>query len=358
VAPLIDRLRGLPLLPTTLVGSYAQPGWLVDRDRLTKNLPVRIRRRELWRVDADALAEAQDDAVALAVFDQLRAGIDIVTDGEMRRESYSNRFATALGGLDHERPGVAVDRTGAEVAVPRVVGPIERVGSVEAPHVGFLRSLTDKPLKVTVPGPFTLACQAQDDYYGDPAELAAAYADAVRAEVLDLFEAGADIVQLDEPYLQARPERARDHGVAAIDRALAGVGGPGRRTALHVCFGYGAHVADKPSGYSFLAELARSTVDEISIEAAQPRLDLAVLASLPTKRIELGVLDLRNHEVERPEHVAERLRDTLGAMGAGGAERLVVAPDCGMKYLPRAVAAAKLAAMCAGAQIARARLAR
>jgi 5-methyltetrahydropteroyltriglutamate--homocysteine methyltransferase len=275
----------------------------------------------------------------------------------MRRESYSNNFANALSGLDPDRPGVAVDRTGAEVAVPRVIGPIERVASVEAPHVAHLRSLSDKPLKVTVPGPFTLACQAQDDYYGDPGELAAAYADAVRAEIVELFEAGADIVQLDEPYLQARPERARDHGVAVIDRALDGVAGPGRRTALHVCFGYGAHVADKPTGYSFLAELGRSAVEEISVEAAQPGLDLAVLASLPAKRVEVGVLDLRSHEIEEPEHIAARLREAIEAMGAGGADRLVVAPDCGMKYLPRPVAYAKLAAMCAGALIARSELA-
>jgi 5-methyltetrahydropteroyltriglutamate--homocysteine methyltransferase len=263
---------------------------------------------------------------------------------------YSNRFAIAIAGLFQARPGAAFDRTGAEVPVPRVVGPIERERPVEAQHVAWLRSLTDKPLKVTVPGPFTMACQAQDDYYGDPAELALAYAAAVNAEVLDLFAAGVDIVQLDEPYLQARPAQAREYAVEAIDRALAGAAGPGRRTALHVCFGYGAHVADKPSGYSVLPQLNGCAAEELSIEAAQPRLDLAVLDELPAKRIELGVLDLRDHHVESPALVAHRLQAALAHVDAG---RLVAAPDCGLKYLPRPVAFGKLTALAAGAAIVR-----
>lgn len=350
---LAGRLAALPLLPTTLVGSYAQPGWLIDRDRLTKGLPVRVGRPELWRLSGEDLAEAQRDAIALAAFDQERAGVDIVTDGEMARESYSNRFANALEGLDLARPGVAVDRTGAEVPVPRVIGPITRSGPVEAPSVALLRTMTDRSIKVTVPGPFTMSCQAQDDFYGDAAALAMAYAEAVRAEVLDCFAAGADIVQLDEPYLQARPGLAHAFGVAAINAALHDVGGPGRLTALHICFGYGAHVADKPSGYSFLGELENCAVDEVSIEAAQPRLDLSVLAELPSKRIEIGVLDLRDPAVETPALVADRLR---AAVAVTGADRLVAAPDCGMKYLPRSVAFAKLCALVEGTRIVRAEL--
>ena len=346
----MKRLDSVPVLPTCLVGSWAQPGWLIDRDRLTKNLPVRTRRSELWRIPDEALAEAQDDATALAVHDQTRAGVDILTDGEMRRESYSNRFANALDGIATDRMGSARDRTGAEVPVPLVIGPIRRVRPVEAPHIIHLRGLTDKPLKITVPGPFTMAQQAQNAYYASEEELAFAYADAVRDEVHDLFAAGVDVVQIDEPYLQARPDRARAYGVAAIDRALDGAAG---RTALHICFGYGAHVADKPSGYSFLGELNNCTVDEISIEAAQPRLVLDAVDVLPAKRLAIGVIDLHDTTVETVDIVAARIRAALAHVGA---DRLVVSPDCGFKYLDRSVAFAKLTAMVAGTLLVRAEL--
>ena len=340
----------LPLLPTMLVGSYAQPDWLIDRARLGARLPARVRAEELWRVAPAWLEEAQNDATALALFDQQRAGVDIVTDGEMRRESYSNRFATALEGVDLDDPGEALDRTGAMVPVPRVVGPIRRRRAVEAPLVGFVRSLTDKPVKITLPGPFTLAQQAQNDYYRDRSELALAYAAAVNEEVLDLFAAGADMVQLDEPYVQARPDEARAYALAAIDRALAGAPGP---TVLHVCFGYGVHVADKPHGYAFCGELDACAADEISLECAQPKLDPELLAVLPSKRIHVGVLDLRDRSVESTDVVAERIRAALRHVPV---ERLVVAPDCGMKYLPRKVAFGKLCAMVRGCQQVRAEL--
>ena len=332
----------LPLLPTSLVGSYAQPGWLIDRDRLGQRLPPRVLLDELWRVEPTTLLEAQNDATLIALQDQHRAGVDIVTDGEMRRESYSNRFANALGGVDLDNPGEAVDRTGKVVPVPRVTGPIVRLKPVEAPHVPFLKRHTSKPLKVTLPGPFTLAQQAQNEYYDSAAELAMAYADAVNAELRDLFEAGVDIVQLDEPYVQARPEAARDYAVACIDRALDGATGP---TVLHVCFGYGKHVADKPDGYAFLSELNGCRADQISIECAQPRLKLDLLQGLPDKTVHIGVLDLRDQTPESPELVADRIRAALEFLPA---ERVVVAPDCGMKYLPRDVAFAKLSNMVKG----------
>lgn len=337
----------LPLLPTTLVGSYPQPGWLIDRDRLTERLPSRVRARDLWRVSPENLTEAWDDATALAVMAQESAGLDIITDGEMRRESYSNRFANALEGLDTDNPGTAIDRTGREVPVPRVVGEISRVRAVEVDTVRVLLRLTEHPVRVTLPGPFTMAQQAQNDYYATDADLALAYAAAVREEVQDLFAVGCDIVQIDEPYVQARPEAAREYAVEAIDAALDGVGGT---TALHVCFGYGRHVEDKPGEYDFLAELNSSAVDQISIEAAQPRLDLAQLDLLPDKTVLLGVLDLRDHEVERPEAIAERIVEALDHVPA---ERLVVAPDCGMKYLPRKVAYDKMAAMAKAARMVR-----
>ena len=329
-------------LATSLVGSYAQPDWLIDRARLDERLPPRVRARELWRIAPEHLEEAQDDATALAVADQLRAGVDIVTDGEMRRESYSNRFANALEGIDLDRPGEAMDRTGKPVPVPRVVGPVRRRAAVEVQHIAFLRSLTDKPIKVTLPGPFTMTQQAQNDYYPDEATLALAYADAVNEELRALFAAGVDIVQLDEPYVQARPERARDYAVAAIDRALAGATGT---TVLHVCFGYGKHVANKPRGYAFLGELDACGADEVSIECAQPRLESDVLDALPSKRIHVGVIDLRDTTVESAEVVATRIRAALGRVPP---ERIVVAPDCGMKYLPRDVARGKLENMVRG----------
>jgi 5-methyltetrahydropteroyltriglutamate--homocysteine methyltransferase len=338
---------GLPLLPTTLVGSWTQPSWLIDRTRLDAHLPVRVSASDLWRVDKDHLAEAQRDAIALAVHEQDRLGLDIVTDGEVRRESYSNHFATALGGIDLDHPGQARDRTGATVPVPRVVGPIRRLGPVEVDVVAHVRQHTDRPLKVTLPGPFTMGQQAQDDFYGDDAELAMAYAAAVNDELLDLFAAGADVVQLDEPYVQARPDAARRHAVAAIDRALQGATGT---TVLHVCFGYGRHVAEKPAGYDFLPELDACRADEISIEAAQPRLDLAVLDDLSTKRVHVGVLDLRDTTVESTELVARRIRAALRHLSP---ERLVIAPDCGCKYLPRDVAWAKTSAMVSAAALVR-----
>ena len=339
-------------MSTCLVGSYSQPDWLIDRARLGERLPPRVRARELWRVAPEHREEAQNDAIVLALADQHRAGVDIVTDGEMRRESYSNAFATALEGLDLDRPGEAIDRTGRPVPVPRVVGPIRRRHAVEAPHVAFLKAHTDKPIKVTLPGPFTMAQQAQDDHYGDEAALALAYADAVNAELRDLFAAGVSVVQLDEPYVQARPERAREYALAAIDRALAGASGT---TVLHVCFGYGKHVANKPKGYAFLAELDASAADEISLECAQPRVDLELLRCLPSKRVHVGVIDLRDLAIETPEVVAGRIRSALEHLPP---ERLVVAPDCGMKYLPRDVAFGKLRSMVRGRDLVRAELAR
>jgi len=336
------------LLPTTLVGSYPQPNWLIDRTGLSKQAPPRIRAETLWRVAPEWLDQAQDDATLLAIRDQERAGIDILTDGEMRRESYSNRFATALAGLDLDNPGAAPTRRPGTQPVPRVVGKIRRLRPVEVRDVEFLRRNTDRPIKITVPGPFTMSQQAQDDFYGDQAALAMDYAAAVNAEVRDLFSAGADIVQLDEPYLQSRPEAAQRYAVDAIDRALEGAAGT---TALHLCFGYAVFGQPRPEGgYSFLSELARSRVQQISVEAAQPNLDCAVLEALGDKTVILGVLSLGDPQAETPEVVAARIRQALAHVPA---ERIVVAPDCGMKYLPRALAFAKLQAMVAGAAIVR-----
>jgi 5-methyltetrahydropteroyltriglutamate--homocysteine methyltransferase len=332
----------LPVLPTSLVGSYAQPNWLIDKARLGERLPPRVLLHDLWRPQAEFLEEAQNDATLIALFDQHRAGVDIVTDGEMRRESYSNRFANALNGVDLNTPGEAVDRTGRTVPVPRVIGPIERRHAVEARFIEFLKRHTQRPIKITLPGPFTMAQQAQNDYYADDAALAQAYAAAVNAEMKDLFDAGVDIVQLDEPYVQARPQAAREYAVAAIDSALQGAKGP---TVLHVCFGYGAHVADKPNGYAFLDELDACVADEISIECAQPKLKMDLLAALPSKRVHVGVIDLRDTRIETPQAVAQRIEAALQHLPA---ERIVVAPDCGMKYLSRTVAYGKLASMVAG----------
>ena len=334
-------------LPTSLVGSYAQPGWLIDRERLRERFPPRVRARELWRVDPRWLEEAQDDATALAVRDQERAGLDIVTDGEMRRESYSNRFANALDGLDLDHPGTVINRSGKPNPVPRVVGPLARRRPVEVRDLEFLRSLTDLPVKVTVPGPFTMSRQAQNDFYASDTELALAYAAVVNEEVRELFAAGADIVQLDEPYLQAAPDAARDYGLLALDRALDGVAG---HTVVHLCFGYAAIVHDRPSGYSFLPELESCPCDAVSIETAQSGLDLAVLDELPSKDVVLGVIDLSDETVETPETVAGRIRRALPHTPM---ERLVAAPDCGMKYLPRDVAFGKLQALAAGAALVR-----
>jgi 5-methyltetrahydropteroyltriglutamate--homocysteine methyltransferase len=335
-------------LPTSLVGSYAQPGWLIDRDRLRDRFPPRVRARELWRIDPRWLEEAHDDATVLAIRDQERAGLDIVTDGEMRRESYSNRFATALAGVDLDEPGSALDRSGTPTPVPRVVGPIRRTRPVLVRDLEFARAQTSLPVKMTVPGPFTMSQQAQNDAYPHDAELALAYADAVREEIADLFAAGADLVQLDEPYMQARPERAREFGLAALERALAGAAGT---TVVHLCFGYAALIHDRPSAYSFLPELASCSCDQISIETAQSGLDTSVLNSLPGKRIVLGVIDLDDHAVEAPDTVAARIRRALPHRRPC---ELVAAPDCGMKYLPRDAAYGKLEALAAGAAAVRA----
>jgi len=330
------------LLPTTVVGSYPQPDWLIDRAKLGAKVP-RVRVPEMWRVDPAFLEQAQDDATLLAISDMERAGIDIITDGEMRRESYSNRFSTALEGVDLERPGSTINRSGVPIPVPRIAGPIRRRGPVEARDVAFLRANTSRAIKITLPGPFTMAQQAQDDYYRDEEALALAFAAAVNEELRDLKAAGADVVQLDEPWLQARPERAARYGVKAINRALQGIPGT---TVVHLCFGYAAAVKDKPSGYSFLPQLADSSASQISIEAAQPRLDLGVLKELAGKTVMLGVLDLGSHAVESADEVARRIREGLKQLPA---ERLVAAPDCGMKYLSREVAFAKLQALAAGA---------
>jgi 5-methyltetrahydropteroyltriglutamate--homocysteine methyltransferase len=334
-----------PRLVTTVVGSYPQPDWLIDRDRLAERLPPRIRARELWRVPEPFLDEAQDDATRLAVQDMERAGIDVITDGEMRRESYSNRFATALEGVDLDNPGVALDRTGHENPVPRVVGPIRRGRAVEVRDVEFLRSLTDRRIKITVPGPFTMTQQAQDDHYGHDRSLALAYAAAVNEELRDLKSAGADVVQIDEPYLQARPEAAREYAIEAINRALDGVDGD---TVLHTCFGYAQIVKDKPQGYPFLAELDGCVATHLSIEAAQPNLDPDVLRAVSDKTIVLGVLDLGATDVEPAKVVAERIRRALEVLSP---DRLMPAPDCGMKYLPRERAFRKLESLVAGARL-------
>jgi len=334
------------LLPTTVVGSYPQPGWLIDRAKLGSKVP-RVREPEIWRVPPEFLAEAQDDATLVAIRDMERAGIDIVSDGEMRRESYSNRFATALEGVDIENPGKTVNRSGGFSVVPRIAGPIKRRGAVEVRDVEFLRKHTKRKIKITLPGPFTMAQQAQDDHYKDEEALAMAFAAAVNEEMKDLRRAGADVIQLDEPWLQARPDRAARYGVKAINRALEGVPGT---TVVHLCFGYAAAVSSKPSGYSFLPQLADTAAVQISIEAAQPRLDLAVLRELKNKTVMLGVIDLGIEQVETPQTVAGRIRAALKVVAP---EKLVLAPDCGMKYLTREAAFGKLKALAEGATIVR-----
>ena len=340
----------LPLLPTTLVGSLPQPEWLIDREKLGSRLPPRVRLTELWRVAPELLELAQDDATILAIRAQERAGLDILTDGEMRRESYSNRFATALEGVDIDNPGQTISRSGKLDIVPRVTGKIRRKHPVEVRDVEFLRKNTDRAIKITVPGPFTMAEQAQNDYYKTQEEMLADYAAAVNEEIKDLFAAGADVVQIDEPYMQARPEKARQYGIKALNRALEGVKGT---TAVHLCFGYAAIVHQRPSGYSFLPELAECAVQQVSIETAQSSLDCSVLEKLRGKTVILGVLDLSTHAIETPEAVAARIRRAFPYVQP---DHVVVAPDCGMKYLPRDVAFGKMKAMVAGAQIVRAEL--
>jgi 5-methyltetrahydropteroyltriglutamate--homocysteine methyltransferase len=340
----------MTLFPTTLVGSYPQPEWLIDRTKLAARFPPRVRARELWRVADPYLDEAQNDATLLAIRAQEDAGLDVITDGEMRRESYSNRFATSLEGVDLERPGVALDRSGHPNPVPRIVGPIRRRRPIQVDDVRFLRAHTSKPIKMTVPGPFTMSQQAQNDYYPSDEAAAMDYASAVNEEIADLFAAGADIVQIDEPYMQARPEKARQFGLTALNRALAGITGT---TAVHICFGYAAIIHQRPSGYSFLPELAGCAVSQVSIETAQSRLDCSVLAKLEGKQIMVGCLDLSDMMVETPEAVAVRVRRALPYVRA---ENVIVAPDCGMKYLPREVAVGKLRAMVEGARLLRAEL--
>src|ERR1700751_3056664 len=334
------------LLPTTLVGSYPQPEWLIDRGRLYKKVP-RVRVDDLWLVAPDKLEAAQDDATILAIRDQERAGLDIVTDGEQRREIYSNRFSTALEGLHTDKPGTTINRSGRPIPVPRVVGPIRRKHAVELRDLKVLRANTDRAIKATVPGPFTMGKQAQDDYYKDEAAVAFAYADAVNAEIKDLFAAGADVVQIDEPWMQQHPEKARRYGLKTLNRALDGVTGT---VVVHLCFGYAAVVRDKPSGYSFLPELEQCKAQQISIEAAQPKLDLKILRELPSKTIVLGVIDLGDMTVETPRIVADRIRRAFDVVPP---ERIVVAPDCGMKYLPRTIAFGKMQAMADGAALVR-----
>jgi len=342
-----------PILATTVVGSYPQPDWLLDRENLKGRFPPRVRAREIWRVAESWLEQAQDDATLLAIRDMERAGIDIISDGEMRRESYSNRFATALEGVDIDNPGTALDRSGHPNPVPRVVGPIKRRHAVETRDVEFLRRRTDRTIKITLPGPFTMAQQAQNDFYKDEEELILAYAAAVNEEARDLKAAGADVIQLDEPYLQARPEKAKRFGVKGINRALQGIAGP---TAVHLCFGYAAIIHARPSGYSFLPELAQTTADQISFEAAQPNLDLSVVKPLVEagKTLILGVIDLETPTVETADDVAARLRN---ALKYAPATQIVAAPDCGMKYLPRERAFGKLKALADGAAIVRRELA-
>jgi 5-methyltetrahydropteroyltriglutamate--homocysteine methyltransferase len=327
------------LFPTTLVGSYPQPEWLIDRAKLAGRFPPRVRAKELWRIPEPWLAEAQDDATVLAIRAQEAAGLDIITDGEIRRESYSNRFATALEGVDIDNPGTALDRSGHPNPVPRIAGKIRRKHAVEVDDLKFLKRHTSRKVKITVPGPFTMSQQAQNDFYKSEEEAAMDYAAAVNEEIRDLFAAGADIVQIDEPYMQARPEKARQYGLKALNRALDGVAGT---TAVHICFGYAAIIHQRPSGYSFLPELAGCPCGQVSIETAQSGLDCSVLAKLPGKKIMIGCIDLSDMKVESADTVVERVRKALKFVRP---EDAILAPDCGMKYLPRDVADGKLRSM-------------
>jgi 5-methyltetrahydropteroyltriglutamate--homocysteine methyltransferase len=339
------------LLPTTVVGSYPQPDWLVDRQMLGSRLPPRVRALEIWRVAPELLEQAQDDATVVAIRDMERAGVDIITDGEVRRESYSNRFATALDGVDLDHPGTALDRTGHPNPVPRVVGPIRRTRPVEVRDVQFLRANTDRAIKATLPGPFTMSQQAQDDYYHDEEALAMALAEAVNAEVRDLFAAGADVVQLDEPYLQARSEKASRYAIRAINRALEGITGT---TALHTCFGYAHIVHSRPNGYPFLEPLAGVNVQQISLESAQQKVDLSILKAPRGKKLIVGVIDLSDESpIEDVDTVADRIRSALRFVDA---DQLILAPDCGMKYLPRDKAFGKLRVLAQAAAKVRAEL--
>jgi 5-methyltetrahydropteroyltriglutamate--homocysteine methyltransferase len=340
------------LFPTTIVGSYPQPDWLIDRAKLAGRFPPRVRARELWRVAEPYLQQAWEDATLLAIRAQEDAGLDIISDGEIRRESYSNRFATALEGIDIDNPGNALDRSGHPNPVPRIVGKIRRKHAVEVEDLLFLKCHTTRQVKITVPGPFTMSQQAQNDFYASDEEAALDYAVVVNAEIRDLFAAGADVVQIDEPYMQARPEKARQYGLKALNRALEGITGT---TAVHICFGYAAVIHERPSGYSFLSELRGCGCKQVSLETAQSKLDCSVLAQLDDKQLMVGCLDLSDMNVETPEVVAARIRRALPYVSA---ERVILAPDCGMKYLPREVAQGKLKAMVEAARILRAEHAR
>jgi 5-methyltetrahydropteroyltriglutamate--homocysteine methyltransferase len=342
----MNMKRGIPPFASTIVGSYPQPEWLIDRKKLSKQFPPRTRAKELWRIDPLLLKAAQDDATRLAILDQEQAGLDIVSDGEIRRESYSNHFATALDGVDLDNPGQALDRSGEPVFVPRIVGPIRRKHPVGIEDLKFLRANTDRMVKFTVPGPFTMSQQAQNDFYASDREAALDYAAAVNEEIKDLFAAGADVVQLDEPYMQARPEKAREYGVEALNRALDGVSGT---TCIHICFGYAALIHERPEGYSFLPELSHTSCNHISIETGQSNLDCKVLESLKGKHILLGVLDLSTEEVESVDLIKERVRRGMAYVSP---DHLLLAPDCGMKYLSREAAFGKLSNMAeAGRQL-------
>ncbi len=336
------------LFPTTLVGSFPQPDWLIDRAKLAGRFPPRVRARELWRIPEPYLQQAWEDATLLAIRAQEDAGLDIITDGEIRRESYSNRFATALDGIDIDNPGTALDRSGHPNPVPRITGTIRRRHAVEVEDLAFLKAHTSREVKITVPGPFTMSCQAQNDFYATDAQAAMDYAAAVNAEICDLFAAGADIVQIDEPYMQARPEKAREYGLAALNRALDGITGT---TAVHICFGYAAVIHARPSGYSFLPELAGCSCKQVSIETAQSNLDCSVLAQLPDQHIMVGCIDLNDMTIETPDQVAARIRRALPYVAK---ERVILSPDCGMKYLPREVAVGKMKAMVGAAKVLRA----
>jgi len=340
-------MASLPLFPTSLVGSYPQPDWLIDKNKLKGRFPPRTRAAELWRVPEEHLAEALQDATRLAVNDQLAAGLDIITDGEACRESYSNHYATELDGVDIDNPGEALDRSGEPVPVPRITGPIKRRHSISVDEVKTLKSLTDRPIKFTVPGPFTMAQQAQNDFYPSLREAALAYAEAVREEVEDLFAAGADIIQLDEPYMQARPQAAEEYGIEALNSALQDTSGT---TCVHICFGYAALIHERPEGYSFLPQLHQACCHQISIETAQSNLDCSVLSALPNQTILLGVIDLSSSEVESVDTIVSRVQRALPHIDK---ERVVLAPDCGMKYLPREASMQKLSNMVEAAKILR-----
>lgn len=335
------------LFPTTIVGSFPQPDWLIDREKLAGRFPPRTRARELWRIPPQYLEQAQDDATLIAIRAQEEAGLDIVSDGEIRRESYSNRFATALEGVDIDNPGTALDRSGHPNPVPRIVGKIRRKHAVEVDDLQFLRANTTRMVKITVPGPFTMLQQAQNDFYKSEEDAAMDYADAVNAEIRDLFAAGADVVQIDEPYMQARPEKARQYGLAALNRALEGITGA---TAVHICFGYAAIIHARPSGYSFLPELAQCSCKQVSIETAQSHLDCSALQALDGKRVMVGCIDLSDPAVETVDTIVQRIERALPYVKA---ENVILAPDCGMKYLPRETAIGKLRAMVEAAKVLR-----